>query len=750
MSEGKVNLIELLEYVDPSALNYQEWVNVGMALKHEGYSVDEWDDWSRRDSGRYHDGEVEKKWNTFQGTGSPVTGATITQMAKDNGWVSRYMEDGDDFLSWGDSFIATDVDKGYRLVKTDWVMGKEIKEPAVWEPAKEVTTYLEALFDPGDIIGYVNDGYLKKDGDHEKWLPKAGVYTKTAGEIIDSIRRYSGDIGAVMGDPNQQSGAWIRFNPLDGLGVKNDNVVDFRYALVESDNMDIAKQNEIIRELELPVVALTYSGSKSLHAIVKVDAVNYPQYQERVDYLYKIVEKNGLRIDKQNKNPSRLTRLPGFIRGEKKQFLIDTNIGKGSWEEWQEYIEDMNDNLPDPESLEDLFEQEIQLAPELIKGVLRQGHKLLIAGPSKAGKSFLLMQLVIAIAEGLKWLGFQCTQGKVLYVNLELDSNSAKNRIVEIYKRLAPEHSNVGNIDIWNLRGKTSPMDKLAPKLIRRAQKNGYIAVVIDPIYKVLTGDENSAHEMANFTNQFDKIATELGCAVIYCHHHSKGSQGGKNSMDRSSGSGVFARDPDAILDLIELPVTEDRYMALENEAICKVYYDAIQKYNPGYSDIGLDDQFSKKQMQHHLMSAIQAQPILKEIEDQKNAAIESARQASAWRLEGTLREFPKFKPVNAWFKYPIHILDDSLQDIKLEEDPKENWKKGVQKSNESRSEKAAKELEEAFNVLSEDSSSIEAGQLADYLELSKSALYKRVKKHEKFKVDGGYVSKNKSEARES
>lgn len=745
MSENKVDLIELLEYVDPAMLNYQEWVNVGMALKHEGYTVHDWDEWSQRDPGRYHDGEVEKKWNTFQGTNSPVTGATITQLAKDNGWHSHYSDDDNSFLDWGDSFIATDVDKGYKLVKTDWVLGKEIKEPTEqnWNPSNEVVKYLEALFAPGDIIGYVNDGYLHTKGETEKWLPKAGVYTKTAGEIIDGLRRYQGDIGAVMGDPNPNSGAWIRFNPLDGQGVKNDNVVDFRYALVESDNMDIAQQNEIIRELELPVVTLTYSGGKSLHAIVKVDAVNYPQYQERVDYLYKIVEKNGLRVDKQNKNPSRLTRLPGFIRGDKKQFLVDTNIGKASWEEWQEYIEDMNDNLPDPESLADLFETKIELAPELIGGVLRQGHKMLIAGPSKAGKSFSLMQLSIAIAEGRQWMGFNCTQGKVLYVNLELDEKSAKMRFIEIYNRLGQGHEHVSNIDVWNLRGKTSPMDKLAPKLIRRAQKENYIAVIIDPIYKVLTGDENSAHEMANFTNQFDKIATELGCAVIYCHHHSKGSQGGKNSMDRSSGSGVFARDPDAILDLIELPVTEDRYMALENEAICKVYYDAIQKYNPGYSDISLDDQFSKKQMQHHLMSAIHAQPILKEIEDQKIVAIESVRQATAWRLEGTLREFPKFKPVNAWFKYPIHILDESLQDIKLEEDPKENWRKGTAKSNESRSEKTLKELEEAFNILSENGEPVEAVAIADYLDISRSAVYKRVKKHKALVVDGGTIMKN-------
>lgn len=738
-----MNLTELLQYIDPAILSYQEWVNVGMALKHEGYTAMDWDEWSARDSERYHHGEAFKKWETFEGASQPVTGATITQLAKENGWHPIH-DDDDTFIDWNDSFIA--VDKGYKLVNTDWVLGQEIHEPKHWDPAKEIIQYLEAVFDPGDIIGYVNDGYsVKRNDGTEKWIPRgAGVYTKTAGDLIENLRRCQGDIGAVMGDPNSESGAWIRFNPLDGQGVKNTNVIDYRYALVESDNMAIEKQNEILRELELPITALTYSGSKSLHAIVKVDAVNYPQYQERVDYLYKIVEKNGLKVDKQNKNPSRLSRLPGFVRGDKKQFLITTNIGKDSWEEWQEYIEDMNDNLPDPESLADLFEQEIQLAPELIKGMLRQGHKMLIAGPSKAGKSFALIQLAIAIAEGRKWFGFGCTQGKVLYVNLELDEKSAKKRFVEIYNRQKLGHANVSNIDVWNLRGKTSPMDKLAPKLIRRAQKENYIAVIIDPIYKVLTGDENSAHEMANFTNQFDKIATELNCAVIYCHHHSKGSQGGKSSIDRSSGSGVFARDPDAILDLIELPVTEDRYLALENEAVCQVFSEAIKQYNSSYTDIGPDDRFSQKQMRHHLMSAVHSQDILQKIEQQRQSAIESVRQATAWRIEGTLREFPKLAPVNAWFNYPIHILDDSLKDIQLEEDPKEKWKKGTQKSNESRSEKSQKELEEAFNILSEDGGPIEVNQIANYLDIARNTVYNRVKKHEKFQVEDGFMTRVK------
>ncbi|MCI1920464.1 MAG: AAA family ATPase [Liquorilactobacillus nagelii] len=749
MTETKFNLLDPLGYIDPGMLNYQEWVNIGMALKREGYSVEDWETWSANDSGRFHEGECEKKWETFDdSTSNPVTGATITQLAKDYGWVSHSSE-GNDFIGWDDSFVASDIDKGYKLVKTDYVVGQEIIEPRIWNPAQQIIDYLSTLFSAGDIIGYVNDGYPKL-GDEDKWLPNRGVYTKTAGEIIDRLRKCNGDIGAVLGDPNPNVGGWIRFNPLDGQGVKNDNVVDYRYALVESDSMELAQQNEILHKLELPIATLTYSGSKSIHAVIRVDAANYPQYQERVDYLYKIVEKNGLKVDKQNKNPSRLTRLPGFERHGKKQYLIAKNIGKANWEEWEEYIEDMNDNLPEMENMSDLFDKPIVLAPELISGVLRQGHKMLIAGPSKAGKSFSLIQLAIAIAEGWKWLDFQCAQGKVLYVNLELDERSAKKRFVDIYNSIGRGHNHVNNIDVWNLRGKTSPMDKLAPKLIRRAEKADYKAVIIDPIYKVLTGDENNAHDMSLFVNQFDLIATELKCSVIYAHHHSKGSQGGKSSMDRSSGSGVFARDPDAILDLIELPVDEARYDQRVKQAVCNLYNEAIKHYNPMYDEVGLDDLFSEKQMTHHLMTAINSLPnsktILKEINVQKKLVVEAIKQATAWRIEGTLREFSKFNPVNAWFQYPLHVLDESLQDIKLEDDQKSKWRKGTQKANQSRSEKTQQELEEAFNVLSEDGEAVDVNKIADYLEASKRTVYNRVKKSKKFNADGGMIEKSNND----
>lgn len=99
------NLLEILQYINPTTLNYQEWVNVGMALKEEGYTPGDWDEWSRKDSSRYHRGECEKKWNSFQGNPSPVTAGTIVQIAKEQGWEPGRTEYE---LDWNDIIGATD------------------------------------------------------------------------------------------------------------------------------------------------------------------------------------------------------------------------------------------------------------------------------------------------------------------------------------------------------------------------------------------------------------------------------------------------------------------------------------------------------------------------------------------------------------------------------------------------------------------------------------------------------------------
>lgn len=754
--EEKFDLIPLLEYIPPKELNYLEWVSVGMALKQEGYGFDMWDTWSQQDS-RYNPREMESKWQSLgHSNDSPVTGAFITMKAKENGWTSSAYNgsDGNEFLAWDDEVSAA---KDYKFVDKTWIEGQEIVEPDNnWKPAEQLKKYIQVLFKNDDYIGYVKDSWQKEDGKYS--VSGSGNFTRTAEEILNDLEKYKNepDLGFVVGDSNPEAGAWIRFNPLDGKGVKNDNVTEFRYALVESDNLGLEKQNAIMRELELPIAALVYSGGKSVHAIVKVEAKDKNEYRERVEYLYKICNKNGLQVDRQNKNPSRLSRMPGVIRGGHKQFLIDTNIGKSSWEEWQTWIEDLNDDLPDFESLAEMFKEDPPLAPVLIDGVLRRGHKMLIAGPSKAGKSFALMEMTISIAEGIPWFGFNCEMGKVLYLNMELDRPSAYKRFKDIYQAMGIPPKHLENISIWNMRGHSIPMDKLTPKMIRRAQKEKFDAVIIDPIYKVLTGSENDAEQMAKFTNNFDRVAMELGTSVIYCHHHSKGAQGGKSSMDRSSGSGVFARDPDAILDLIELDVTKALRDQQRNRATANFYAEKIRDENPTYlTEIGQDDYLSAPAMRTHLDCALGKE----RAEHIAGFELEGPRKRvdlmTAWRLEGTLREFPKFDAVNLWFNYPLHHSDDAgvLKDLEpVGSEPA--YKRGAangggaKNSEEKKADRIKKNTENlvaAFETLDmENKGELRIGELVDYFGKSRNTIKKWLDDQEILKInDKGIVSKN-------
>nr|DAY94456.1 MAG TPA: Regulatory protein repA [Caudoviricetes sp.] len=732
----EIELKEALDFISPASLTYEEWTMVGMGLKEAGLPVTVWEAWSARDGGRYHKGECARKWESFHGSTKPVTESSIFQLAYSHGWSGPAGH----ALDWGDELTTGSSRTEGQLVDPRWVESHDLALPEQWDPVDQLRRYLQALFEQDEHVAYVTESFMADD----RRRPTRGCWDRTAGQLIAELDTCGGDIGKVVGDCDPEVGAWICFNPVDGTGRKDANITAYRYALVECDNMDLGRQQAIIKQLELPCAALVYSGGKSVHAIVKVDAPDYTEYRKRVDYLYAACQKNGLTLDQQNRNPSRLSRMPGILRGSQRQTLLETNIGKSCWDEWRDWLEAETDELPETESLADDWDDLPPLADALITGVLRKGHKMLLAGPSKAGKSFALIELCISLAEGRPWLGkFPCAQGKVLYINLELDRASCLHRFKDVYTALSYPPDNLTNIDIWNLRGASVPMDKLAPKLIRRAQKKGYTAVVLDPIYKVITGDENSADQMAKFCNQFDLVCRALDCAVIYCHHHSKGAQGGKRSMDRASGSGVFARDPDAMLDMTELIPTEAIREQLRTKAACQVIRAMLDKR--GHADVyGPDDAFSR-----HRMLALAKEYLgladLRAIDAEIAAAEKKADGMTAWRIEGTLREFARFDPVNLWFDYPIHKPDSGLlEDLQPENDFKTLGSRGAakrwgDKEKLARDKKA--ELDTAYEACTMDGEAT-IYALAEYMDLKPRTVKSRLKADGRFWIDGEKIGR--------
>jgi len=218
-----------------------------------------------------------------------------------------------------------------RAIPWDGFIGGEPAAPVLgrrpeWETA-DMPEFLQSLFRPGELISYNVDAKLDADG---RWKPDGyGI----RGRLLETF--LTGESAASIVSPHTEAGAWVRLNPMDGKGIADKNVKDYRHALVESDSMPVEAQLALINKLRLPCAAIVHSGGKSIHAVVKIEAGgDLDLYRARVKRLYGVLAAHGMAVDGHNGNPSRLSRLPGVKRGESPQYLIATLLGAASWGDW--------------------------------------------------------------------------------------------------------------------------------------------------------------------------------------------------------------------------------------------------------------------------------------------------------------------------------------------------------------------------------------------------------------------------------
>lgn len=189
-------------------------------------------------------------------------------------------------------------------------------------PAADMLLFLRELYQPDDYL-YIVD-VLKK--------PR-----KMQADHVKTVSEWIAFFQAALNKGYNLFMPFFCANPLSGAPDENGSywndrqVKSFRYVLVEADpdpnepiedQMTIERQIPLLRGLELPVVSLVYTGGKSIHALLNVTQYAGQQITSKADW--DRIIKDGLftqlkplGFDPANKNPSRLTRLPGIFRPEK-------------------------------------------------------------------------------------------------------------------------------------------------------------------------------------------------------------------------------------------------------------------------------------------------------------------------------------------------------------------------------------------------------------------------------------------------
>lgn len=325
--------------------------------------------------------------------------------------------------------------------------------------------------------------------------------------------------------------------------------------------------------------------------------------------------------------------------------------------------------LPEAKTLDD-YPEELKLSPVLIEGIFRKGRKGILTADSKAGKSFFAIEMAICVASGKPFLGRKCTKSKVCYFNYEIDEIEFMQRIKVVAKALGiREDEFKENLKVVHMRGLSIPLKVMKGNLIALLLKEQlytrepFALTILDPIYKITAGDENSAKDVGVFCNDLDRIAKETGSAIFYTHHHAKGDQGMKKAMDRGSGSGVFARDPDLMIDLTALEIDGQTKAALLNNAMCDFWKSKLDETGTNWRErCTPSDLKSSGSLAALYQSTAGVDParISIMVMNETQRFETELEKTKAFRMEFVVRSFETPAPQNVTFLHPIHRLDKS------------------------------------------------------------------------------------------
>jgi hypothetical protein len=218
-----------------------------------------------------------------------------------------------------------------------------------------------------------------------------------------------------------------------------------------------------------------------------------------------------------------------------------------------------------PVSLTDLVAPYPDLRRPVIHGLLPQGETMNVIAASKTGKSWLVIDLALAVATGRPWLDtFETDPGNVLIIDNELHSETSANRIPKVAAARRIRLGDVGQgVFVQNLRGHWQDIFSLGP-YFRSLEPGRFRVIILDAMYRFMPRemDENDNGTMANVYNAIDRYADLLGCCFVLIHHTSKGNQSGKAITDVGAGAGSQSRATDT--HLVLRPHEEDDVVVLE------------------------------------------------------------------------------------------------------------------------------------------------------------------------------------------
>ena len=336
------------------------------------------------------------------------------------------------------------------------------------------------------------------------------------------------------GNPNgiwksaDRTGLYITINPMKSGGSKDDDVTAYRHALIEFDSISKEEQWALYQQSEVPCSAIISSGGKSIHAWVLVDAKDRGEYDERVKAVHDYFSSYGLDI--KNKNPSRLSRLPGCVRFSERQELLSLRCGKASFAQWLGKIQASGIGKEVP--LDDLIAFEPENDADCLIGNrwLCKGGSMLFVGQSGIGKSSLSMQMALTWALGRSVFGITPKRPlKSLIIQAENDTGDTAEMFQGVLAGLElssfSDEFEVLRSNLKIIKDSSHTGELFTRAVARLIDIHRPDIVWLDPLLSFIGADISKQEVCGEFLrNWLNPISDATGVAWMMMHHTGKPS----------------------------------------------------------------------------------------------------------------------------------------------------------------------------------------------------------------------------------
>ena len=170
----------------------------------------------------------------------------------------------------------------------------------------------------------------------------------------------------------------------------------------------------------------------------------------------------------------------------------------------------------------------------LVRDVIEQDSFAGLYGASGSGKSFVAIDLCLAIATNACYCGHKVTGGKAIYVAGE--GKAGIKRRVTAWAQRQGGHSTIAENFLLMDGVCTLPHDAGDfIESIKALNVDDLRLIVLDTLQRTMEGDENSTRDMSAYVRAADKIREAFPNIVVLVVHHT-----GHGASDRARGSSVL------------------------------------------------------------------------------------------------------------------------------------------------------------------------------------------------------------------